>query len=902
MLLLTMLSIQLARAKEIAYIYGTDSKGVTRQLDAARTPALFTRDFGDCLGGESLFNITRFDAAYYEDNSTVLFHLDGTSNIRQESLMLYIVFEAYGERRFEMVFDPCSVNIYSLCPLNATVPVAGWAIFQVGREQLGSIPSIAFQIPDFEGYIKLQIFANSSQTEIGCFQALASNGKSVGQSTAIAPVLVVFAVVAILASFATATYGVSIPHMRAHFAHSMPVLLVFETFQSIFFSGALTVNFPSILVAWWSNFAWSAGQIYSSSIVNSVSSFVGVSGNATQVGGAGSTVINNGGGLVQQIYGRALAMETIASNLVRRADYNASDPYDYTWAGSPIGPGLPLPGDWTGLPGTLSYQGIPAADALIVGLIWLLVAIGLVIACTIAFKWLLEAFIRIKWVREDRLAYFRSHYLTYTGLAVLRTLFIAFFMIMVLSIYQFSLQGSTGATAIAAVAFIVFLGGIGGLVTYACYFRLRFGKYAVEPDRILFTHGKIFKVIPFLVPVRSSRLGDAELPTRPAGSLPFIRVHFIDNDPDRITVHQDSAFIKRFGWLSSRYRRTKWWFFAVYIPAQTFRAAFIGGAATSPLAQVYGLFVYDIIIFVAIVVLNPFEGRRNTAIGVWMLSISKVATTGLSIAFLPEFNLNRIIATVLGVIIMVIQGFLVIALLILIILGVISTYMSLTRNREEFKPEGLEGIRVKFFESVKARAPDARKPMWEKSEKKKGKEKELDEAELQIPKEPYFSVTSVRRAPKIEDEDGDVVADMEAPHNNSVIFDPNKIINRASRTNSISSRYSTHSLPRGARVHRTSWSSRDFAQWDAMQHDRPNSAMANNRLSTNGGFGSAGQAGNAVTGPLGPRARASSSSLRLSTPVSGPSGTPQSPTKPKSPAKETLEEDPEERASEAPAP
>ena len=76
-----------AQAADTAYIYGTDIHGVTRQLAVNRYPALYTGDFGDCLGGQSLFNITKFDAAYYTDNLTIVFHLDGTSNIRNDSLM-----------------------------------------------------------------------------------------------------------------------------------------------------------------------------------------------------------------------------------------------------------------------------------------------------------------------------------------------------------------------------------------------------------------------------------------------------------------------------------------------------------------------------------------------------------------------------------------------------------------------------------------------------------------------------------------------------------------------------------------------------------------------------------------------------------------------------------------------
>lgn len=55
-------------------------------LDDTRRPSLYTQDFGDCQG-DSLINVTRFDAAYYKDNMTVLFHLEGDTALADESLM-----------------------------------------------------------------------------------------------------------------------------------------------------------------------------------------------------------------------------------------------------------------------------------------------------------------------------------------------------------------------------------------------------------------------------------------------------------------------------------------------------------------------------------------------------------------------------------------------------------------------------------------------------------------------------------------------------------------------------------------------------------------------------------------------------------------------------------------------
>ena len=62
-LFLLLWTIPAAVARGTRYIYGTSIDGTTKQLGVDRTPALYTNNFGDCLGGQSLFNITKFDAA-----------------------------------------------------------------------------------------------------------------------------------------------------------------------------------------------------------------------------------------------------------------------------------------------------------------------------------------------------------------------------------------------------------------------------------------------------------------------------------------------------------------------------------------------------------------------------------------------------------------------------------------------------------------------------------------------------------------------------------------------------------------------------------------------------------------------------------------------------------------------
>lgn len=75
-----------ATSDSTQWITYTGSDGQTLYLDNNREPALYTQDYGDCQG-ESLIQVSRFDAALYKDNMTILFHLGATSQLRSEAVI-----------------------------------------------------------------------------------------------------------------------------------------------------------------------------------------------------------------------------------------------------------------------------------------------------------------------------------------------------------------------------------------------------------------------------------------------------------------------------------------------------------------------------------------------------------------------------------------------------------------------------------------------------------------------------------------------------------------------------------------------------------------------------------------------------------------------------------------------
>lgn len=850
----------------------TESDGTTVYLDDNRRPSLYTGNFGDCLGSSTV-NVTRFDAAYYKDNMTVLFHLTGNTAVAHENLMsmlpqiyplwrcsdesnlVYIGVYAYGESRFDLTFNPCNANIASLCPLNSSVPIEANGIIPVSESDVANIPSIALSIPDFEGEAILRIFANSTESEIGCYSAVITNGASFSQPKSVGTVLGVFALIALIASFATAIYGESIPVMRNHYAHSLSVMVVFAVYQHIFFTGALSMNWPSVLVAWWSNFAWAGGIIYSSSMQSSINHLIGNNvGNTSEVGAAGSGTAQEGlgGGFdLSLIYKRALSpllRRDIAADIYQRDESSlfgsdvlarsveqsiqkrtiANSSTGYKWYGKPVGDGLPLPGNYSGFAGTLAEEGIRVSNAFMTGFLWFLILLVLVVAAVIAFKGILETFVLVKLMRRDRLQFFRKHWMGYTALAALRTCLIAFFMIMLLTMFQFSYESSGGVKAIAAIVFVIFLIGIPGAALYACYYRVHnLNRTHKHEDPSVDTTARPNTLVTKLgLGGLSSKV---QMPTW-SRTKPQLR-------EGADSIHDDEDYVKKFGWLSARLRRTKWWFFTAWIFYEFIRACFYGAASGHPMTQVFGLLVVEVLAFCGIIWMHPFEGRRLNIIVAYLLGFSKVATVALSAAFDVTFNLPRITTTIIGIAVIIIQAILTIITMIAVVVGAISTYMSLTRDRENFQPKRWAGMRDKYFRHLHKSATDMPSPP-----------RSINIAEE--PKGPYFNVASVRRMAKIEDEDPDFIAEMmladQEPNKSYAAlsqrlqspildaresFESHTPIGR-SRAASRSSRHSVSytNLPFGARLHRPSWSSRDFSEWDLQLADTP--SIQNNHLSS----------------------------------------------------------------------
>lgn len=621
-------------------------------------------------------------------------------------------------------------------------------------------------IPDFEGQAIVQIFANSTQSEIACFAAEVTNGSTFQQSAAVGTILGFFTLIAIISSVATAIYGQSISEIQIHYAQSLSVLIVFSTFHHIYFSGALSMRWPTILVSFWSNYAWAAGMISIPGMQNSITSSIGASGGRTladQTAGS-ETVLQSVGGKVdpRKLYGRSTGLESRDWHmdhaqrhhlLNKRVEGNMTGAF--SWHGDLVRPGLPIPGDYSGFAGNLSKEGIPISNAFLTGLASFVTCLTLVAGSIIIFKLVLGCLYHYKVMKTEQLAIFRQKWLRFMLIISLRTCYIAFFMMTYLALSQFSHHGSTRALVVAAVAFGIMFLGMSGVILYTCRCYVLRGKSALEPDCSLLGKSDAVDRLSWYKFHQGSELDDSEKNTTDSTLSWMIRG---TKSKDWTISHEDEEFIINHGWLASRFHGSQWWFFTFWVVYEFVRACLYGGASGHALVQVICLLIVEIAACWVVIEMKPYRGQRLNSVMVSLLGLSKVTTLALSSAFDSAFNLRRIPATVVGIIIIIVQALLTIALMISIILSAISTYFSMTRNRLQIKPKKWMPHREKYLSYIIRAAASISSLTFESPS--------LDMSP-DLPDVSYFLVKSVRRMPKIEDDDtafpSDIMVDPRLP-------------------------------------------------------------------------------------------------------------------------------------------
>lgn len=197
-----------------------------------------------------------FNVVFNADDDSLHYSLDMTTEINDYIYAEVEVF-AYGFKIISRNIDLCSLSWKQFCPIMpGNVQVE--SIEYISKSLVKQIPNIAYQVPDIDAVVRVNIFKRDDRTApLACIQAFFSNGKTVSQ-TGVKWATAVIAGIGLLCSAVLSTFGNS--NAASHIsANTMSLFLYFQSVAVVSMQHVHRV--PPIAAAWSENLIWSMGLI-----------------------------------------------------------------------------------------------------------------------------------------------------------------------------------------------------------------------------------------------------------------------------------------------------------------------------------------------------------------------------------------------------------------------------------------------------------------------------------------------------------------------------------------------------------------------------------------------------------------------------------------------------------------
>ncbi|TKY86514.1 hypothetical protein EX895_004663 [Sporisorium graminicola] len=635
------------------------------------TEMLYTSSAVYCSPPEAIL-ISALDLKFYRENRTLEFDISAASVQDDLRVSVNVNVNAYGLGLFSLAIDLCD-TVPALCPL-PNYQFAGAGVFAVPEQFVQKIPSIAFQVPNLEAVVTVEL-TDPNNTVVGCVQATLSNGKTTYQPAAKWAVVGVF-----LLAFGSSLLHTSLASSLG--AAQWRIVDVFTTIQHIPMSALLSLNYPQVFLEFARNFAWSIGLINIHAVQRSILStrektggaqdgtfgallqaesgkqfnpftsagvasgassaytstrpfsFLSLPANAGQQANASS---NSSSSSAYAAYSRLVEPVSFhVSNLGKRQVYAP-----YTGPGGQIAQNvgsdyLPVISSNTPPPIGLGYfaelNNISPKSAFLTVLVSLAMLFAILIAVCIVV-YVFAGVLRIITLRRSgRVAAWSSRLTGRPFLGMFcRPLFGRFIMAtfqlyLVFAFWQWLRGDSWVPDFLAAILLVVYLAGV-ALIYAPVFFASR-------------------------------RIGKEELfygSTPPANAGPVAR---------------------KWGAIAHPFRPRFFWFGLVFLLVYFVRACFISFAQGygHGLRQSIGLAVTDLLFFLVLCICRPGRDKTSDFVMIFLL-VFRVASWGICIALTPLANIETIPRVVLGFALIVVTGVPIVFLFLLTVWDLFSPFL-----------------------------------------------------------------------------------------------------------------------------------------------------------------------------------------------------------------------------------
>lgn len=204
---------------------------------------------------DSQISPSYFNVTFNADDRSLRYNLDLATEI-SGNVTAHIQIYAYGFVLIDKTFDMCNMGWKQFCPLYPGALQIS-SIEYLSESVVKQIPSIAFNVPNIDAVVKVDVYDAQTNEKLSCLQSAFSNGKTVSQ-TGIRWATACIAGLGLLASAFLSTFGNS--NAASHIATN--AISLFFYFQSVVIVCMQSVDrVPPIALAWSENLAWSMGLI-----------------------------------------------------------------------------------------------------------------------------------------------------------------------------------------------------------------------------------------------------------------------------------------------------------------------------------------------------------------------------------------------------------------------------------------------------------------------------------------------------------------------------------------------------------------------------------------------------------------------------------------------------------------
>ncbi|PVH17548.1 uncharacterized protein CXQ87_000437 [Candidozyma duobushaemuli] len=542
-----------------------------------------------------------FKVSFDADNRALRYNLDLNTDISGKVTAHVQVF-AYGFVVIERDIDMCDIGWKQFCPMYpGSMQIE--SVEYINKDDVNMIPGIAYTVPDIDAVVKVIVINQDTGETVSCLQSSFTNGKTVSQ-VGIKWATAVIAGLGLLIAAVMSTFGNS--NASAHI--STNAVSLFMYFQSVVVVSMQHVQrVPPIASAWAENLAWSMGLIRTEFMQKIFRWYV------QATGGSPTVYFKN---VDKQI-------------LVQRAQEFASKKTEHDLDVRDLDFALNSNRNLRVLRGIkrIGYNShIEPTSIVVTGFTFFVLCGFLLVAVLVFLRSGAVLLIRMKAMNPNRFSHLRKNFSTILKGSLLRYLWIGFPQLVILSLWEFTVQDSPAVIVIAVLFLITAI----GIICFSLYQTWRYGKLSIQRH------------------------------SNPAAVL-----------------YGDSKILHKYGFCYTMFRAQKYWFGTVIIGYTLIKGIFIGLCQGSGKASTLVLFILDLAFTIFLFIQKPFLDKSSNIVS-YCVAVVTTVNSFLFLFFSELFGQPAQVSSIMGWIFFIMNA--AFSLLLLIMILVLICFAMLSRN------------------------------------------------------------------------------------------------------------------------------------------------------------------------------------------------------------------------------